>query len=466
MATLVLPEHGRLSLDFAADEIGAFRSSLRGAPVRIEATEAGFDLVASHDVGWLPFRTGAGSGVIVIVPKGSRYGEEDEAVARFFDIVLVAQGLGALSPGEALTGWGTAGVSGLWPIVVGRSFLHALEDLVRNDLRKGYAWRSENLVGRVRGRLHTMRHLALTHRGRGHHMPCTWDEFDWDHLDNRILKAAARVVELRRRALAEVVQERRSLPSVPGWVSDALEAVPDVGIVGLDLERSRAGLRSHRYERALGLARMLLRSSSGATTGNLAGWTINANKAFEELSAQIAERVALRLDLKRTGQRFPCLPGVSPHLMRVGGDLERNVLRPDIVLHDGHSVVALGDAKYKELFEDREASLPTSVQASTSRLLGLVSADLYQVFVYLRAARCPCGFFVVPYWDGRSGVAAAEVHTGLEFAVAPLDSRPVRLAVLGLNLMAPASKIVKQGAEELASWVVAGGAGMTVASQS
>jgi hypothetical protein len=337
-------------------------------------------------------------------------------------------------------------------VLLARAFVHALEDLVRNDLRKGYRWRSESLAGALRGRLDAPRHAVWAQTGRAHRLPCTWEEYDSDFLDNRILVAAMEVLKRRHLALATVLGPTTALPRVPGWVADAFAEVHAARIGQGDLDRALSGRPSPRYHRALGLANVLLRSSSGASTGTHGGWTVNAHEVFEGLCEIVTRRAAEDLGFRFGSQGFNGVADATHHLTLLRGHPSHE-LKPDLVLHNGRQALAVGDAKYKQLFEVSDGPPPSGVRAATQRLHDAKSADLYQIFVYLRASRCPRGFLIAPYWDPRPGALAADLDESLEFGTSPLDGADARLAVVGLNLMSPAADVVHWGARTLLRWL-------------
>lgn len=451
MPVHLLAEYRECVIDVHPEQFGRLAAALRGAPVTLALTQQGLLLRAGHDVGWFPFRLGDEVSVVVVVPKGSPEESEAEAVARFFDLVAALDGLPPQAPPRD-AGWSTLGVPSLWPVVLGRAYVQALEDLVRNDLRKGYRWRSEALAGAVRGRLDAARHAVWVHTGRAHLLPCTWEEYDLDFLDNRILVAAMEALARRHLALAPLLGRDASLPRVPGWVADAFAPVPSIRIGPGDLDRACAGRLSPRYRRALALARVLLRASAGTTTGDLEGWTINANRVFQRLGEAVTREAVLSLGLRSSSQGFGGVEGATRHLTRLRGR-EAHELQPDLVVHDGRRVVAVGDSKYKKLFEASDGPPLADVRAASQRLHDAKSADLYQLFVYLRSSRCSRGFFIAPYWDARPGAPPAGLDESLELITSPHEGRAARLAVVGLNLMAPAAEVVRAGARALRQWL-------------
>lgn len=444
MTTWVVREHGRAPLSLPAEEVGALAAGLRGADVRVEAGSGGFELVAGGRVGWVPVRTPSRQGIVVVVPKGAPGRTEAEAVRRFFELALCAEGVVPRWTAER-AGTAEGAIACVWPLLLGQLYTDALADLLRNDLRRGYVSREEVRVGSVVGAIDRRRHAALALSGRAHHLPCRWEEFEHDHLDNRVLKAAARAVRLRLDGLRGVVADPRSLPAFPGWIEEALAPVSAHRPTAAELAQTRRGPRTHRYARALGLARLVLRAADGEARGELRGWSIASSDVFERFAARVVSGCGAHVVLRNTFEGS----GRPTHLSRVRGRAA-NELRPDMVVMHGGAVLAVGDAKYKRVLE---GDPPPSVDASVERLLAVGNADLYQLFTYLRAACCPRGFFVVPFWDDRPGAPVVELSRDLAFLVPPLDDGRVEVVALGLNGFAPVAAVLREGAVALAEWL-------------
>lgn len=451
MSTLVIQEYGKLTSPFREASLEALTAALSTAPVRLEPCADALWLAASHHVGWIPFRLDGDSHVLVVVPKGTPAGREAESVTRFFDFVLAAEGLAHQNSSDE-AGWTPLGTSSIWPVVLGTVFVRAMDELVKNDLRRGYRWHTEQLTGSIRGRLDVSLHSKFMHLGRAHHLPCTWEEYELDFLDNQVLKAALGALRLRRRMLAGIVDDSSLLPVAPGWIDDALATVLSRRIGVDELRKVTMRRHSSRYQRALTIASVLLRSSSEAASGELAGWTISAHHVFERLCARIAQNAAQSLGLRASTQGFEGLATAPLHLTRLHG-IAGNQLKPDMLIHDSRNAIAIGDAKYKEIFEDTEPSTPTGTRSSAIRLHRSSNADLYQLFAYLRASRCNHGFFMAPYWDAKPGAVAAGRDVGLEYVVSPLDDEPVHLVVIGLNMMASAADVLREGERCLREWL-------------
>jgi hypothetical protein len=455
MFDVVLREHGSELLALPADAALALAAAVKPLPLWVEVQPDGRVAVgATHHVGYFPLPLAGEVATVTVVPKGTPPGQSSEGVGRFVELVLMASGS---SGHEYATpeGWSPDHPAALWPLVVARAYVEALDELVHREFRKGYRWRSEDLKGRVEGTLDLTGHLRRRRRGRAHQIPCTWEDFDWDHRVNRVLKAALGVVE-RRRALvlsAAGVGSHRLLPPAKGRVRRAFSQVGDLAVAKARAAAHRSPSRlPPAYRRCLALARLVLDSSSGAAAGLLPGVSFSAHQVFEKACESLVAEASVALGLRARTQTFGALPGVHNALTFVGEDAG-NGMKPDLVLHDGHSVIAVGDAKYKELFEGSGAGHPGSPRDAVRRLVKMNNADLYQMFVYLRASGCRRGFFMVPFWNGEEMAPACVLDTSLAYAFSPLDDDEVELCAVGVDLLAPVGRIRRDVVLRLRQWL-------------
>src|SRR5262249_46365337 len=157
---------------------------------------------------------------------------------------------------------------------------------------------------------------------------------------------------------------------------------------------------------------------------------LNTHKAFERFAEVVAGAalpdVGWRADFQN---EWPFLTGA-------GQKAQSHI--PDILLSDPKGVVAVGDAKYKEVLERAPGA---GLETGKEVLQACIQAnDWNQLYVYMRMKEAAFGFFVVPFWkaDGEH----TEWLDQFQFAVPPCGPN-VRVAVLALNLLRPL-KDVKQ----------------------
>ncbi len=457
MFDLVLREHSAAVVELPSEavlELGAVLQRQR-LPLSVEfLPNRRVSVGASHQVGFFPFQVMDRIATVTVVPKGTPEGAEAAGVGHFLELVLLSEGAKSSCPAD-LEGWSPATPGVMWPLILARTYVDAIDALIKRELRKGYRWRSKTLSARVEGSLDISKHLRLRRRGRAHHMPCTWEDFDWDHRLNQVLKAALGVVE-RRRVLLLSAAGRAShslLPVTRGRVTRALAPVSD-----LPVPRARAA--SHRtptrlppaYRRCLALARLVLDSTAGATAGLLPGVAFSAHLVFEKACEALVAEAARQLGVCARRQTFGPLQNVHNTLNRVGG-VDKNLMKPDLVLHDRSRALAVGDAKYKELFEEKDSGLPGSTRDAVQQLTRMSSADLYQMFVYLRASNCQRGFFMLPFWSGAAEQSACVVDESLVYTFSPLDGPLVEMRVFGLDLLAPVGCLRADTVAALTGWL-------------
>lgn len=208
-------------------------------------------------------------------------------------------------------------------------------------------------------------------------------------------------------------------------------------------------MRLHRvsmhYRRAYRWAELILRGMGRPVAGGgLPPFVIDANHAFEAFAAYLARTAAKRL---------------NPAWRTAKEDLPRKMLvegrsgRPDITIRDDLGIVAVGDAKYKDVLDwaaAEAADLGDPVQVAKAAIR---PADWNQLYVYMRLAGARRGFFIVPYWS-RLGNDANNPVTRPEFALGPLDhGQEARIAVFGVNLMRRVAVIKNSFIEDFQSWL-------------
>ena len=224
-----------------------------------------------------------------------------------------------------------------------------------------------------------------------------YDEFTDDVLANRLVKAAVGrlgMMQLRFHGA------RRGL----GWIAGMLDNVSFVEFPADSVPEVPFDRLNEHYADVVALSRLILRHGafeSGRGNVRASGFLMNMNVVFQEFVT-----VALREALGVSGDVF--LEKVVRSL-----DEEGKVhLRPDLTWWDGRDCVFVGDAKYKDLTDDRAPN-----------------ADLYQLLAYATALDLPGGLLV--YAKGERESATYHVrHSGRRLEVAALDLSGTLDAVL------------------------------------
>ena len=189
-----------------------------------------------------------------------------------------------------------------------------------------------------------------------------YDEFTDDIVENRLVKAAAaRLARMRLRS--------RDSRAGLSWVAGMLEQVSLVEFGANDLPETHFSRLNEHYRDVLALARLILRHSAFASARGAvrtSGFLVNMNDLFQEFLT-----VALREALH-----------VSPETLRSDCEVpfdenERATLKPDLSWWDAGTCTFVGDAKYKNLTDNR-----------------VPSADLYQLLAYVTALDLSGGLLI------------------------------------------------------------------------
>ena len=175
--------------------------------------------------------------------------------------------------------------------LVAAAFLRELNELCARRLRRNFLWESENLTGKMKGKILTMENIRRNlARGRADRAACAYQSVSDDILENRILRAALErtAMFLSRRNLfadADGVLER--------WVRACRSALRGVSVARIrtgDFAAARVrGAFSH-YRKPLHLARAVL-ESTGFALGD-EGRECSAVVPFALNSAELFERWA------------------------------------------------------------------------------------------------------------------------------------------------------------------------------
>ena len=224
--------------------------------------------------------------------------------------------------------------------------LHAeVSELVHGGLAKTYVARAE-MLSSPRGRIDLAaiaRRMPLTEA----RLLCTHHVRSTDDLLNRTVTAGV----LLASSIAQDAGLRRSLRSLGARLT------AEVGELRLDsevLQRARAALNrlTAAYEPALRLTELLYACSAvsldGETTCELRGFLLDMNRFFQALLGRfLADHLtgfAVREEQALT-EMMRYMPGLNPRRRRSPAP------RPDFVVTTRQRIVALLDAKYRDLWE-------------------------------------------------------------------------------------------------------------------
>ena len=273
------------------------------------------------------------------------------------------------------------------PDALALAFTGAAQRAFSRGLLHDYRTWEEALYG-VRGRI---RFADQIRRRPGIPLPVEvrYDEFTDDILANQLVKAGAmRLGGMRLRS----DKARREL----GWVVAMLDGVSLAEFAPKEVPEVEFSRLNEHYRGVVTLARLILRHGAfeahrGAVRAS--GFLMDMNQVFQEF-VTVALREALGVPARLFGER-------SIASLDETGLIG---LRPDLVWREGATYVFVGDAKYKNISDDRR--VPNS--------------DLYQLLAYTTALNLPRGLLV--YAKGEVDTAEYTVrHAGKHLEVAALD---------------------------------------------
>ncbi len=411
---------------------------------------------ASSAIGFFPYHPVPGAeispGVLTVVPKGARAGDEGsarKAMLRFSQLIALGfGGPGAKPVHRTDPDWtwdADGGPAGRMVLLLAGAYAASLTELCHRDFRRYYRREEGTLTGRVRGRLQVARHVGMGLRGRAHQLPCAWEEFTADNWDNRLLAAAVEGLVAAGGRLSQ--RGGLAVRALFRGTAASFADVDPTGVSAVDLPRARLHTVSSHYRRALALAGLLLRGMGAPRTGIASGavW-LDANLTFERFAERIVER-AVELAVERYGRRLRAVFNEA----RGGLLADGPSVKPDLLLRtpDG-APLAVGDAKYKDIAQGLADDAAAVTFSNGEVTVKLKSADLYQLYAYMRLTQAPFGFFVVPCW-AAGGPAAAWAGPAQSFVKTPMDGEAShRIRVLLVNLMLEPAKALEIGAGLLA----------------
>ena len=228
-----------------------------------------------------------------------------------------------------------------------------------------------------------------------------YDEFTDDVLANRLVKAAVGrlgMMQLRSHGA------RRGL----GWIAGMLDNVSFVEFPADRVPEVPFDRLNEHYADVVALSRLILRHGafeSGRGDVRASGFLMNMNVVFQEFVT-----VALREALGVSGDVFCSDKKLTGNRRIYLAKGNRVKLEPDLTWWDGRDCVFVGDAKYKDLTDDRAPN-----------------ADLYQLLAYATALDLPGGLLV--YAEGEDATYRVR-HSSKRLEVAALDLSGTLDAVL------------------------------------
>jgi 5-methylcytosine-specific restriction enzyme subunit McrC len=277
------------------------------------------------------------------------------------------------------------------------AYLRTLVPLVRAGLVRRYRSREENL-GVVRGRLLLKRQFGV-HAMRVDRIACRFDDLTTDNPWNQVLKAA----------LVAVRPWARGLESGRLWLEMAA-ALDEVHLRsdGLSLHRSlRPDRQVNHYRPALrwaGWILQLLSPDLRSGANSAPELLFDMNRLFE---------LAMAMQLRRRANS----QGLHLHSQHSGRYLARHTedshrlffgLRPDLILSQGETILAVADTKWSRLAKDKRGYLIPA------------DAHAYQLNAYAAAYPCDEAVLIYPWHEGLDGARMSRYRLP-----GSIDRRPV-----------------------------------------
>jgi hypothetical protein len=312
---------------------------------------------ARHFVGLMPFRCEDKNHLIMVAPKGCCLDTSENPVGllRFLDMAAIADGG---EPIDELKGISAKLGPDAFVAILAGHYGRLLNDLCRRDYRLYFQPIERNLNGRIQGRIQISGHVRNTIRGRQHQVPCRWEEFTPDNWDNRILLAAIR--RLQRGASLIAPDAGRYVTNLFRGLDTWFSSVEELPIGPAEFVKARLWRTSRHYRNALNWSQLIIQGFGRPVAGGEASPTakrftqegayvslvIDANDVFERFARVVTQAAVNSVDPR--WQLFP-----TGLVFFRGCQADRN---PDLAVRNEHGVLAIGDAKYKDVLDQSISS--------------------------------------------------------------------------------------------------------------
>lgn len=286
------------------------------------------------------------------------------------------------------------------------AFLAEVSTLVRTGLLKRYLAEEDDLP-LVRGRLLINRQLSANAL-RFNRLACRYDELTIDHQWNQILKAA---LVATRPWISGLNLQRRQMELQAAFVdvSHHLVSLQDLDTLVFDRQAAR-------YRQAVTWARWILAALTPnvrAGDAKAPGMLFDMNKLFESVVVSLFKRRSgssgLTVTAQATGKHLATL-------MTHSGVSQAFRLRPDIVISDAGTPIAVADTKW------------TRIKADSNGFLDPDASHMYQIQAY--AAAYPCEHFALIYpW--HKGIIHSKPTA---YALPPIGNRKPVVSIVCLDV--------------------------------
>ena len=148
----------------------------------------------------------------------------------------------------------------LTPFII-MDFLNVVRSIVRKGLKKSYYKTTKTLNGRIKGKLLVKQTMQM-HLSKGNmlHNVCSFDEFDIDNKENRLLKKAIEFVKSYMSS-SPLMKDAHAVSELVSFVSPAFEFVSSE-IEVEDIKQMKSNTLFKEYDKGVRLAKMILKRFS------------------------------------------------------------------------------------------------------------------------------------------------------------------------------------------------------------
>lgn len=300
------------------------------------------------------------------------------------------------------------------------AFLDTVSTIVHGGLLRQYREHEDDLRV-VRGQITFGRQLGALFN-RPDVIACRFDDLTADNTWNQIVKAGLRAVAPW---ISSVDLNRR-------WVElmSAFSEVDDVSFDRTIWNRLIWDRHAVRYRAAVEWVRWilsLLSPSLHADDQQAPGLLFDMNALFQSAVTAILRRAAPATGLTVHGK------GRSRHLASiVDTDRHAFTLKPDLILERGDELLAIGDAKWKQLEVKGRFLVPSP-------------GDIYQMNAYASAYGCSELALIYPWYSGLKN------STETAFELPPLPCGAPRITVIVVDLSCDPPRTVQESTSPFVS---------------
>ncbi len=219
-------------------------------------------------------------------------------------------------------------------------FLQVLKQIVRKSLKKSYYKVEQNLYAKVKGKVlvaPTIKHNML--KNKSLNTFCSFDEFGFNGLENRLLKKALVFVKRYLGSHPGLNSNTNGLDSLFNFISPAFENISEEVNLN-EVKHSNTNAFYKEYEEGLKLAKFILKKFGYNITNTNKQETIQTPPFWIDMS-KLFELYVLGL-----------LKDVYGDKIKYGNEAKGNYGLPDYLYLDEFNAFII-DAKYREIYQSK-----------------------------------------------------------------------------------------------------------------